>query len=140
MRKLSALAAIPLFAGFICGQAERTQTETTTTTTWNGTLIDEGCRTTKTQRKETKTEENTTTRTETNREVTECPVTTTSKSFGLMTSDGKYVHFDEASNTRIAEMLKTNKEWTTFIGEHKPVSVRVVGTRNGEVVVIKEIR
>jgi len=72
--------------------------------------------------------------------VTECPVTTTSTSFGLLTSDGKYVHFDGASNTRIAEMLKTNKEWTAFIGEHKPVMVRVVGSRNGDVVVIKEIR
>jgi len=137
MKKLAAVAMVPFFAGFLFAQSDRTtRTETTTTTTWNGTLLDEGCKTTHT--KETKSDENKTeTKTTT---TTECPVTTTTTSFGLMTSDGKYVRFDEAGNTRIVEIMKKNKNWTTFINEHKPISVRVVGSPNGDVVVIKEIQ
>ena len=50
MKKLTAIAAIPLFAGFLMAQdtpQKETQTETTTTTkttTWNGTLVDASCR------------------------------------------------------------------------------------------------
>ena len=134
MKTLLAVATVLCFAGFLFAQ-DQTRTETTTTT-WNGTLIDEGCRTTRVQEKETsanKTETKTTT-------TTECPVTTTTTSFGLMTPDGKYVHFDDAGNTRIVEMVKKNKGWTTSVTERKPIKVRVIGSSNGDVVVIKEIQ
>jgi hypothetical protein len=129
-----AITMVPLFAGFLFAQ-EATRTETTTTT-WNGTLVDESCRTTRT--KETtsdpsKTETKTTT-------VTECPVVTTTTSFGLLTADGKYIRFDDASNERIVETIKNNKTWTTYVTDRKPIKTRVVGTLNGDVVVIKEIR
>ena len=42
-----AITLVPLFVGFLFAQ-ESTRTETTTTT-WNGTLVDEGCRTTRTK-------------------------------------------------------------------------------------------
>jgi hypothetical protein len=143
MKKFAAVAVIPLFAGFLCAQDRdrNSQTETTTTTTtWNGTLLDAGCRTTNTQHKETTSNENSTTNTETNRQTTECPVTTTTTTFGLLTPDGKYVQFDEAGNARIVEMVKNNKNWTTYVTEKKPVKVRVVGSKHGDVVVIKEIK
>src|SRR5690349_19739394 len=128
-----ALRLLPFVAGMMFGQ-ETTRTETTTTT-WNGTLVDEGCRTTRT--KETKSNEK---KTETKTTVvTDCPVATETKSFGLWTADGKYVRFDPASNARILEMVKNNKEWSTDIREHKPITTRVIGTMNGDVVVIKEI-
>jgi len=55
MKKLAAVAVIPLFAGFLCAQQrDTTETQTTTTkTTWNGTLVDAGCRATHTESKET---------------------------------------------------------------------------------------
>jgi len=138
MKKLAAVAVFLFFAGFLLAQSEQ-RTETTTTTTWNGTLFDEGCRTTHTQKETTSNED--VSRTETKTTVTtDCPVTTTTTSFGLMTPEGKYVHFDDASNTRIVETVKKNKIWTTSITEHKPIKTRIVGTRNGDVVVIKEIR
>ncbi len=135
--KTIAVALIPLFAGFLCAQSEQsTSTRTTTTTTWNGTLVDEGCRTTHT--KVTTSDEN---RTETKTtSSTECPVTTTTTSFALMTPDGKYVQFDNSGNTRIVEMVKKNQTWTSAITEHKPIRVHVVGTREGDTVVIKEIQ
>lgn len=138
MKKLAALAIVPLFAGFLFAQDQVTRTETTTTTTLNGTLYDAGCRTTQT--KETSSNENKTETKTTTTTTTECPVTTTTTTFGLMTPEGKYVQFDEASNTRVVEMVKKNKTWTTYVTDHKPIKVRVVGSRNGDVVVIKEIR
>jgi len=59
MKKLTAIAIAPLFAGFLFAQSEQsaqreTKTETTTTTqnTWNGTLVDASCRTTNTAHRE----------------------------------------------------------------------------------------
>jgi len=138
MRLLLVAATVLCGTGFLVAQ-DQTRTETTTTT-WNGTLIDEGCRTTHTQQKETTSNENTS-KTETKTTTTtECPVTTTTTSFALRTPEGKYVHFDDAGNTRIVEMVKKNKDWTTSITDRKPINVRVVGSSNGDVVVIKEIR
>jgi cytoskeletal protein RodZ len=152
MKKLLTLAAIPLLTGMIWAQADQQQTETRTTTTttktsnWNGTLVDAGCYTHQTANRETKDvthpDENTT-KTETTKtvtETTECPVTTTTTTFGLLTPDGKYVRFDEPSNTRIIEVAKNNKKWHTFMEEKKPVQVRVVGTSNGELIVVKTIQ
>jgi hypothetical protein len=128
-----AMTLVPLFAGLVFSQ-ETTRTETTTTT-WNGTLVDEGCRTTRTKEttsNDRKTETKTTV-------VTECPVALATTSFGLLTVDGKYIRFDPASNARIVEMVKNNREWTTYVTERKPIKTRVIGTINGDVVVIKEI-
>ena len=105
MKTFAALAVIPLFAGFLWAQSQTSQTEThttTTKTTWNGTLIDAGCRSSHTEHKETSStsnsDEGVTTKTETtHNETVDCPVTTTTSSFGLLTSDGKYVRFDQPS-------------------------------------------
>jgi hypothetical protein len=142
MKKFAAVALVPLFAGFLCAQTD--QTTTTTTTTWNGTLIDAGCRTTHTQTKDTSTsnpDENTTrTRTTTTTtEKTECPVTTTTTSFGLMTPEGKYIQFDQPSNTRIVEVVKGNKKWAKYMTDRQPIQVRVVGRPSGDVVVLESI-
>jgi len=145
--KLTAIAAIALFAGCLSAQTDQsTKTETTTTTTTgtninlNGTLVDTGCYTTQTHKKETNSSGTSTTTTETTRVVSDCPATTTSTSFGVLTPEGRFVRFDDAGNTRVVEMLKSNKDWRNYMEAHKPVSVRVVGTPNGEVVVVKEIR
>ncbi len=141
MKKFAALAVIPLFAGFLCAQ-DRTETKTTTTkTTYEGTLIDAGCRTTHTEHKESHTnpDSSVTTKTE-HSEVTECPVTTTTTSFGLLTSEGKFVRFDDPGNAKIVEIVKSNKTWSKEINEHAPIKVRVVGTPNGDVVVMESIR
>jgi hypothetical protein len=50
------------------------------------------------------------------------------------------VRFDDASNTRVVEMMKSNKVWSDDIKGHKPVKVRVVAMANGDLMVIKEIK
>lgn len=157
MKKLTAIAAIPLFAGFMWAQSDQpsaqresqTETKTTTTTqtsTWNGTLVDASCRTTNTAHREstetTKPDENTTRTTKTTSDTskTECPITTTTTSFGLMTADGKYIAFDDPSNTKVIEVMKNNKDWSKNLESHKPVTVRVVGNQKGDVIVVESIK
>jgi hypothetical protein len=149
MKKWAVIAVIPLFGGFLLAQEQTTQTtETkTTTTTWNGTLVDASCYTTRTdtEHKETKDSANregdSTTRTvTTHTEKTECPVTTTTTSFGLLTPEGKYVRFDQPSNTKIVEVVKTHKDWAKSMSDHEPVKVTVVGTPSGDVVVMRSIK
>ena len=139
MKRFAAVALVPLFAGYLFAQSQQTRTETTTTTTWNGSLVDAGCYTTHANREVTESEPNKTKTTQTTTETTECPVTTTTTTFGLVTPEGKYVRFDEPSNTRVIEVVKT-KKWDKSINEKKPVRVRVVGSTNGDVVVIKTIQ
>jgi hypothetical protein len=153
MKKI-AVTVIPHFASFLLSAqnqtTQSTETKTTTTTstnTWNGTLIDAACQTTHSEHKESSSssanreEGTTTTRTESSHsEVTECPVTTTTTSFALMTADGKLVRFDQPSNTKIVEVVKSNKEWNKNISEHHPLKVTVVGQPSGDVVVLREIK
>jgi len=159
MKKLTSIAAIPLFAGFLWAQADQqptnTQSESRTTTTttessknttWNGTLVDASCRTTQTAHREstdtTHPDEHTTktTTTKTDTSMTECPVTTTTTTFGLMTPDGQYVAFDEPSNTKIVEVVKNNKKWSKSMSDRQPVKVRVIGNKKGDVVVVESIQ
>ena len=136
MKKLAAIAVVPLFAGFLFAQTQET---TTTTTTYNGTLLDAGCVTTHTQTTERRGDENSSVKTETNKYATECPVTTTTTTFSLLTPEGKVVRFDEAGNTQFVEMVKKNKHWTTVVSERKPLTVRVLGKSKGDVVVVEKI-
>ena len=136
--QLAVVAVVPLFAGFLLAQETRTETTTTTTSTWNGTLLDAGCRSTHTEHKETKSDESGTKTTTTRTQTTDCPVATTTTTFGVLTADGKYIRFDPASNTKIIEMMK-NKRWEREINEHAPVTVRVVGRPNGQLVVLESI-
>ena len=146
MSKLTTVAVIPLFAGFLMAQsteATRTEHSTSTTTTYDGMLVDAGCQSKHTEHTETTTtktpdERSTTTRTDT--ETVECPVTTTTTTFGLQTPDGRFVRFDDPSNTRIIELVKSRKDWKNYIDGRKPVKVRVVGSPDGEVVVMKSIQ
>ena len=147
LTKIASVAVVPLFAGYLCAQTEQTQRTTTTTTnsTLNGTLVDAGCQTTRTESHESSTtqpDENTTkTQTRhTTTERTDCPVTTTTTAFGVMTPDGQFVRFDDPSNTRVVEIIKNNKHWHDAMSRHEPVKVRVVGTRNGNVVVVDRIQ
>ena len=141
MKKLAAMAVIPLFGAFLCAQETHSTTTTTKTTTWNGTLIDAGCQTTHTEKRETKTNPDSSVSTKTEHtESTDCPVTTSTTSFGLMTDDGKFVRFDQPSNTKIIEVVKSNNDWSRDMGDRKPIHVRVIGTPHGDVVVMESIR
>jgi len=140
MKSVAVWTMCPLFAGFLMAQQPQTQTTTTsTTTTWNGTLLDAGCKATHTETKETKADENGTKSTTTRTTNTDCPVATTTTAFGVLTSDGKFIRFDPSSNARIGEMIRNNNRWNKEIGEHAPVTVRVVGKANGEMIVLESI-
>jgi hypothetical protein len=135
MKKLAMLAAVPLFAGYLCAQTE-SQT-ITTTKTWNGTLVDAGCYTTQqTERKEVTPNG---TRTETSFVAT-CPVTEKTSTFGIVSPSGQYMVFDQPGSERVVEMVRKGHKWHTFITEKKPISVRVVGTPDGNTIVLRDIK
>ena len=142
--KFATLAAL-LFAGCLGAQTtESTRTTTTTTSSVNltGTLVDQGCYTTHTKRTETSSnpDSSTTTTTETTKISTDCPATASTTSFGMVTPEGKYIRFDDAGNTRVVEMMKSNKDWKNYMDERKPVKVHVIGSPNGDYIVVREIR
>ena len=129
------IVTIPLYAAFVFAQDQsRTETRTTTTrATWDGTLVDAACQSTHTERKETNRSVTTTTRTET----VDCPVTTTTNTFGLLTSDGRFIRFDNPSNTRVVEIVRSNKALNPY--DRTPLRVRVVGSANGDVAVVESL-
>jgi hypothetical protein len=150
MKSFLAFAAIPIFAGGLFAQtasSAQTESQSTTTTTstsgnnYNGVLVDEGCVTRNTEKKETSSNpDQSTTTTTTTTSTTSCPVTTSTTSFALQTSDGKYIHFDTPSNARIVEMVKSNEAWKKSMESREPLRVRVVGSPNGDVIVVESIR
>src|ERR1051326_494363 len=112
MKKFAVLL-LPIFATYLCAQQPQTTRTETTETTWSGTLMDAGCYSTQSHETQSKTDPaGTTTKKETTTTVTQCPVTPTTSSFGIMTSDGKFIRFDPSSNARVIELTKTkwNKE------------------------------
>jgi len=130
MKTIASIGLIPLFAWCLSAQ----------TTTFDGTLIDEGCHTTQTEHHESSTTSDpatgssTTTHSESTSSKSECPVTTSTKTIGMMTSDGKFVRFDAPSNTRIVEYVKTHGKY------NEPVKVKIVGSRKGDFVVMDSIQ
>lgn len=141
MHKFLAIAVAPLFTVFLFAQSGTVRTETTKTTTIDGTLVDSGCQSTHVEHKETTTSPDgaTATRTST-RTTTDCPVTTTTTSFGVMTADGRFLRFDDPGNTRVVEVVRSNKDWNRLMSGHEPIKVHVVGSANGDTVVVESIR
>lgn len=141
MKRFSAIAMLPLCAGFLLAQVQTESRTTTTKTTWNGTLVDAACQSTHSEHHESTSQnsagQTTTTRTDTNRtESVACPVTTTTTTFGLLTSDGRFIRFDQPSNTRVVEIMRGNPAWNREIAQLEPVQVHIVGTANGDVAVV----
>jgi len=133
MKKFAAMAVIPLFAGFLYAQQE---SRTVTTTTWNGTLVDASCQSSHTVHKESSTKTNpdqsVTHKESSSTETVDCPVVTTTTTFGLLTPEGRYLTFDEPSNTKIVEVVKSKKDWNDLINDRKPRATRSDGSPKGD--------
>src|ERR1039458_486729 len=90
--KFASVAVLSIFVGCLSAQTDQAETETTTTTTTvnlGGILVNQGCYTTHSQQKETSGDETSSKTTVTTKVVTECPATTTTTSFGLLTQIGR---------------------------------------------------
>jgi hypothetical protein len=123
------LLLIPLSVGFVFGQ---------TKTTWIGTLVDATCQNTRTERTDTK-EANGQRTVTTTTETVECPVTSTTNTFGVITSDGRFVRFDNPSNTKVIEIVRTNQGFNQSAANRAPMRVRVIGTANGDIAVVESL-
>jgi hypothetical protein len=131
------LAVVPLFAGLLFAQSQnRTETRTTTTTTtWNGALVDAACQSTRTERTESNVG-GVRTNTQITTESNNCPVTATTTTFGLLTQDGRYIRFDNPSNARVVEIVRSRG----FIpSDRGPLWVNVSGTSSGDVAIVETL-
>lgn len=145
--KVFAIGLIPLVACCLSAQTSQTRTEDTTTTTassFGGTLVDEGCHNTRTEHHESSKSDNpaegshTSTRSDSTTTTSDCPVTMESRSFGLVTADGQYIHLDPTSNEKVIEIIKGNK--AKFVDSGKPVRVEIKGKKKGDYVVVDSIQ
>jgi hypothetical protein len=127
------------FAGLLSAQYQ--SRTTTSQTTWNGTLVDAECQKTHTEYRESSRQSNpdlsVTTRSETtHRETVDCPATAATSTFGLLTSDGRLIPFDDTSNARVIGFLQSNGTLNRSLTQRAPMRVSVVGTANGGVAVV----
>jgi hypothetical protein len=131
--KTQTLLLIPFSAALVFGQSK---------TTWIGTLVDATCQNTRTERtesKETNSQRSVTTTTETRTENLDCPVTSTTNSFGIVTADGRFVRFDNPSNTRVIEIVRKDQGFNRSASDRAPMRVRVIGTATGDVAVVESL-
>lgn len=141
MHRIAKAGMITICAGAFVIAQEQTRTETQTTT-WNGRLVDAACQSSHTEHREvstTKNPDSVTTRTETTRTDTVCPVTSTTTSYGLVTRDGRFIRFDNPSNARVSQMVRDNQTWNQSVANSRPLQVEVMGTPNGDVAVVQSI-
>lgn len=129
------LTLILLFAVCVYAQDQQiTSSEThtsTSPTTYNGTLVDAGCRSTEVVETHTTTIGVSRQTEVAKANSVECPVTPATTSYGLLTPDGRYIRFDQTSNIRVGEIVKNNKSWNKEMRQEKPIHVEIVGSANG---------
>jgi len=132
------ITILALCAGVIHAQDQRRTEITTTSTTLNGTLVDAACQSSRTEHRESTSTNaaNRSTTTESTRvETVECPATTTTTNFGLLTPDGRFIRFDNPSNTRVVDVVRSNRA----LSDRTPLRVSVVGSVNGDVAVVESL-
>lgn len=142
MQRLTVIGVIPICAGFLAVAQDQTTRTETQTTTWNGMLVDATCEASHTVHKVTTTTKSpgsVTTRTETTRTETVCPATPATTRFGVVTSDGRFIRFDQPSNQRVMQMMRENQGWNRDVATSNPVRVTVVGTQNGDVTAVNSL-
>ncbi len=130
--KATYFLAIPLTAGLAFGQSK---------TAWIGTLVDANCQSTRTERTESRDangQRSVTTTTQTTQNL-DCPVTSASTTFGIVTSDGRFVRFDNPSNTRVIEIVRGDQGFSRSAADRTPIRVRVLGTANGDLAVVETL-
>ncbi len=127
MTKFVTPLVIALVGGYLGAQTNEGELRKIASTTWKGTLVDSGCRSPHSERYNSTSD---------SRSYSGTPRV----SYGLMTSDGKCIPFDLASNEKISGMLKINKDWSENTVKIKPTKVEVVGAEHGGEISVDEIQ
>jgi hypothetical protein len=83
--------------------------------TWNGTLVDVMCKDK-----------------DISAHTRKCALSCAKSGFGLVTSDGKFVKFDEAGNAKSLSALKTS-------GKEKDLKAKVEGALDGDTIQVRSI-
>jgi hypothetical protein len=125
------ITSIALCAGLALAQSTVETRTTTSRTTLNGALVDATCQMTKTER--TSTAVGQITRTESSG----CTPTAATTAFGLVTADGRFVRFDDGSNARVVQIVRTASGFVP--SDRGPLWVNASGSMNGEVAIVETL-
>lgn len=128
MNKLLMSAVIALVGGCLWAQTQEGKLPKSKTTSWKGTLVDSGCRSSNSEHQKTTGDSK--------------PYRggTSTTSFGLITADGKCIPFDLDSNEKVAGMLKMRTDWSENKAKIQSTKVEVVGTEEGGEISVDEIQ
>jgi hypothetical protein len=147
MKTFTATAVISLFAGYLWAQVQQTDQLhiKTKTTTWKGTLVDSGCRSSDSNSQKSSRNTNpdaNTTKTLKNQFASNSisyPGTTSNALYGLITEDGKCIPFDLGSSEKVSGLLKIKTDWSQNTVKIQGIRVEVVGTEHDNAIAVEEI-
>jgi len=66
-------------------------------------------------------------------------VSASTNRFGLITPEGRFIRFDDPSNSRVIQIMKSNTTLNRHLSENSPLQVRIVGSANGDVAVVQSL-
>jgi hypothetical protein len=69
-----------------------------------------------------------------------CPVTSTTKDFALVTSDGRLMQFNAEGDAKAASEVKTNDKWTKAINSNKRITASVKGVLQGDTLQVESVK
>ena len=69
-----------------------------------------------------------------------CPITSTTKDFALVLSDGRLVNLNEEGDAKVASELKTNDKWNKAINSNKRITANVRGTLQGDTLQVESVK
>jgi cytoskeletal protein RodZ len=68
-----------------------------------------------------------------------CPVSASTKEFGVKLEDGRTVRFDLVGNQRAQDAVKNDKGWSKDMSANKPIHAKISGVLNGDKLIVASI-
>ena len=69
-----------------------------------------------------------------------CPITSSTKDFGLVMSDGRFLQLNEEGDAKAASELKTNNKWNKAINSNKRITASVRGSLEGDTLQVESVK
>ena len=132
----------------------RTDQPTAKAKTWKGTLVDASCAQAKTgmtgqaqsaERAATEAESHAgaagaATHVDAKAISQSCPITSTTKDFALVMSDGRLMQLNDEGDAKVASELKTNDKWNKAINSNKRITASVKGVLQGDTLQVESVK
>jgi hypothetical protein len=122
MNRYAVAVMVTLVSGCLCAQTRPKDT------TWKGTLVDTGCRSSQSERQKTASD------------LSSYRNSYSKTVYGLMTADGTCIPLDVNSNEKVLGVLKVNRDWSANTVKIKPTKVEVTGIEVNGMISVDDIQ